>query len=223
MTYSFEPISVPSADDPPSTGGETAAPEVLEPAEFELADLSAHMPQATGPVDTRDAREREIEEMRSAAHMQGFEDGRKAEAQRMRSAVEAAHRAADSIRVADEQRAEEALDRIAALATAIAGHLIEREVRTSPEVISELVRVAVAEFPISDPLSIHLNPADLALLSSGLATDSSREQLTIGQSVRWIPDPSLHSGGCLVESEERVVDARLGEVLERIFHALVDV
>jgi len=47
--------------------------------------------------------------------------------------------------------------------------------------------------------------------------------LTIGQSVRWIPDPSLHSGGCLVESEDRVVDARLGQVLERIFHALVDV
>lgn len=223
MTYSFEPIAVPSADDPPSASMEAASPETLEPAEFELADLSAHVPQAAGHVDTRDAREREIEDVRSAAHMQGFEDGRKAEAERLRSAIEATHRAADGLRIADEQRAEEALDRVAALATGIAGHLIEREVRTSPQVISELVRVAVAEFPVSDPLLIHLNPADLALLSSGLTEDFPREQLTIGQSVRWIPDPSLHSGGCLVESEDRVVDARLGQVLERIFHALVDV
>ena len=83
-----------------------------------------------------------LETARAEAHHMGVEKGRQVEAERVRTLVEAVKFVIEELRVADERREQEATDRMAALATAVAGHLIEREVRTSPEIVSDLVRRA---------------------------------------------------------------------------------
>ncbi len=128
----------------------------------------------------------------------------------------------DHIERLDERRKQEASERIAVLATAVACHLVEREVRASPDIVADVVRRAVAEFPVTDQLIVRLNPSDLALLSGAGADSSMHQHLTGGQAVRWIADPSVRSGGCLVEGTERIVDARLSRALERICEVLTD-
>lgn len=225
MTYSFEPVAVPSPEELEAL----AAQRRLDPSEaepVELPDLAAAPMHGAGSGAAQPSlAERHaaaLEAARAEAHQSGVEKGRQVEAERVRTLIEAVKFVIEELRVADERREREATDRMAALATAVAGHLIEREVRTSPEIVSDLVRRAVAEFPVNEPLSVHLNPSDLALLSTGLEVDQRRGNLTSGQTVRWIPDPGVRSGGCLVEGSERVVDARLTQILERVFRALTD-
>jgi len=226
MSYSFEPVTIPSVEEldalASSSAGVLDSPDPTAPPE--LPDLQNHAhPQPGFDSDNSDAgNERAVEKARAVAHQQGFEEGRRAEAERVRTLVEAVNVTLEELRQADVRREAEAADRIAALSTAVAGHLIEREVHAAPEIISDLVRRAVTEFPVNESLAVHLNPTDLALLSSGLSDESAREHLTSGQTVRWIPDPAIRSGGCLVEGEERVVDARLSIILDRVFKALTD-
>lgn len=220
-SYSFEPVTIPAVDEPTVPDPEAGPPE----PEPELPDLRvAQAPVAAeGPSGGEPEYERRLDEARETAHERGFEEGRRAEAERLRTLAEALRTILHDIEAADARREREALDRTAALATAIAGHVIEREVRTSPDIVGELVRRAVAEFPVSDALAVHLNPSDLALLSSGMGGDAGSDRLTSGQSVRWVADPGVRPGGCLIEGSDRVVDARLSRILERVFRVLTDV
>jgi flagellar biosynthesis/type III secretory pathway protein FliH len=43
-----------------------------------------------------------------------------------------------------------------------------------------------------------------------------------GRSVRWISDPEIRPGGCLVESRERLVDGRVDTALERIYRTIIE-
>ena len=232
MSYSSEPsVATPSGASPaegraeppprnPSTGGGEAPSPAMRPIELPELDPSALVRSDPDEPNAADNMA-ELQRARADAHQSGFEEGRKAEAMRVGTAIEAVKAIVAELGRKDDQRRQEASERIAVLATAIAGHLVEREVRSSPEVIADLVRRAVAEFPVNDPLRVHLNPSDLAHLSSGLADEAGREHLTSGQSVRWIPDPAIRSGGCLVEGSEQVVDARLSQALERISRVLI--
>ena len=160
---------------------------------------------------------------REEGRLEGVEEGRRLESERFGRAVESVKGLVSGIESAAAAREQEARARIVVLATAIATHLLEREVRASPDVISDLTRRAIAEFPVRDVLRVHLNPSDLALLSGGGDPDSGRGHLTTGQQVRWVPDPNIGSGGCLVEGADRIVDARISSTVERICKVLIDV
>jgi flagellar biosynthesis/type III secretory pathway protein FliH len=106
-----------------------------------------------------------------------------------------------------------------------------------------LVEHALAEFPVDQPLTIRVNPADLAALkaaagaaagaasgggpsgpaSGGVALSSAAPdaaRLFGERTVRWLPDARLAAGGCLVEGRERIVDGRVDTALERVYRRL---
>jgi len=242
MTNSFfEPVHVPDIDDlepfeHADVGGTFEAERVPAP-DRDLGetqgDEEAHLPELgrapegpagdsmVRPID-ESALSARIEQARAEAHRQGVMEGRRAESERVRTALEAVRTIVDELRRADARRDKEAADRVVALAAAVAAHLMDREIRTTPDVISDLARRAITEFPVSDPLTVHLHPSDLTVLSSQVGDGSSRGQLTSGQSVRWVPDPDILRGGCLVEGGDRVVDARLSTILGRLFTVLTN-
>jgi flagellar assembly protein FliH len=197
----------------------SAAPDVRPPTLPELDPAAV----ARRSLPAEPAGLAELERVRREAHAAGFEDGRRSESVRVAHAIESVRALIAQLERADERRQQEASERIAILSTAIASHLVEREVKTSPDIIADVVRRAVAEFPVTDPITVHLNPSDLALLSSsGLSGPSVHQHLTGGQAVRWIADPTVRSGGCLVEGTDRIVDGRLSHTLERICQVLTD-
>ncbi len=222
-TFSFEPIAYPTPEE--LDARKAAAPTGDRPADPDLPDLTVAAPlprpSVPSPEVEAQARARALEEIRSAAHQQGFDEGRRAEAERLRTLEEALNSTIAELHREDERREREAVERVAALATAIAGHLIEREIRTGSDVLADMVRRAINEFPVNEVLTVHLNPSDLAQLTSGL-TDDGAGHLTGGQTVEWVADPSLKRGGVLVGGAERIVDARLSRIMERIYGALTD-
>lgn len=228
MTWSFEPLILPTPEDLAArpVPVEQVAEATVEAGAMELPELTMQQSQSLQPQvvvpPQPTAHADELEEARAAAHQQGFEEGRRAEAERVRTLVEAVNSIVHELSAADQRRELESTDRITVLATAIAGHIIGREVKVAPDVLADLVRRAVAEFGVNEALTVHLNPADLALLSSGLTDSSSGGNLASGKSVRWHADPVIRSGGCLVEGGDRIVDARLEGIFERVFRALSD-
>lgn len=242
-TWLFEPTSPPTASHrgadpsedidsvPPSPGvgsGGRAEPTADQPLRaVELEELTpSTFPEASGVEEAGPAPsgiEAELQQAREEGWLAGIEEGRRLESERLGRAVESVKGLVSGIESAAAAREQEARARIVVLATAIATHLLEREVRASPDVISDLTRRAIAEFPVRDVLKVHLNPSDLALLSGGGDPDSGRAHLTTGQQVRWVPDPGIGSGGCLVEGADRIVDARISSTVERICKVLIDV
>ena len=138
----------------------------LKEREWRVPDTREPEPE---PVDL-EALRREIDEAYARGRTDGFaagvEEGRRLESRRIARAVAAAESAAAAVR-ASEQRWLEALEEnICALAVAVARHVIGRELRSDAQTIAELVRRAVAEFPVDQPLRVRINPQDLSTLSA---------------------------------------------------------
>ncbi len=103
---------------------------------------------------------------------------------------------------------------VAALAVAVARHVIEREVAADASLVLTLAGGAVAEFPADEPLVVRVHPDDLAALKP--AWDAGVR----AGAVRWAPDARVARGGVLAEGRERIVDGRVDAALERVYRAL---
>lgn len=238
-TYLFEPTSRPREPGPdpvPATasgedsrdGADEASRSSMPPRPRELEELTpgtAGMEADIPSVDVapRPTLDELLEQAREDGRLAGVEEGRRLEEVRLKRAIDSVKGLVSGIESAAAQREQEARARVVVLATAIATHLLERESKAAPDLISDLTRRAIAEFPVRDVLRVHLNPSDLALMSGGASPDPGRAALTSGQQVRWVPDPNVRSGGCLVKGTDRIVDARVSTTVERICRALIDV
>src|SRR5690606_7902934 len=104
-----------------------------------------------------------------------------------------------------------------ALAVAIAQHLIGRELESGPDIVAEMVRRALSHFPLNQPVRIRINPQDLALISATRPDGQGPVPIAPGREVRWLADPGVERGGCLVEGQDRIVDGRVDLALERAY------
>ena len=111
-------------------------------------------------------------------------------------------------------------ENIAALATIVARQIVAREVTTSPEIITELVRRTLTEFPIDQALRIRVNPMDLSMLT---ANSQDKQPLTGSRETSWFADPRIVRGGCLVEGRDRIIDGRIDAALERAYHHMAQI
>jgi len=172
------------------------------------------------------ARETAYEQRVSDAFASGYEEGRLegeiAEGLRLRNAVGAAELALDDIRANEVKWQHTISENVTALAIAIARQIVGRELRNDAPAMAELVKRALAEFPIDQPMRIRVNPTDLSLLS--MHTTAAGEPVTIApnRDIRWMADGRIQPGGCIVEGRERIVDGRVDTALERMYRRLSD-
>jgi len=178
------------------------------------------------PLEVRDpaaeaaaAHDREVSE----AYALGFEEGRRegehAEQARLRNALQSAVDALDTIRASEERWNGALEENIGALACAIARHIVDREIAADPELVSRLVKRAVAEFRLDRPVRVRVNPNDLSIIeaNSDTAAGGSEEA---AHDLHWIGDPRIATGGCVVEGRERIVDGRVDTALERAYRRI---
>lgn len=207
---------------PALIGGEVRVWEMGEV----VSASSGSRPAAEPVVSPTEAWEAAIDaaraEGREDGHRAGLAEGRSLEEARTRSAFDAAARVVSEVEARMAQMEEAARRDLPGLATAIASHLVEEAVEADPALLARLVRQAVSEFLPDEPVKIRVNPRDLALLSGPLGVDAEQESPVAGRTVRWISDPEVRPGGCLVESRDRLVDGRVSSALERIYRALTE-
>lgn len=165
------------------------------------------------------------EEELEAAYRQGFEDGASAataaEHERLRGTYELLEKAA-AFAASNAVPDDVLRDHVAALAVAVARHIIGREVSTQPHVVADLVRRALSHFPMDEHLRIRVQPRDLSALTTVTGADGAPIRIAPGREVQWVPDPQLESGECIVEGRRRIVDGRVDLALERMYRRLTD-
>lgn len=212
--------AVPTAAWAPSDLATTAFPALsltradAERAQHEAA-LEAEM-RARQEIDGR------ITAAREAGFEDGYRDGVAAERDRLRCAVAAAESALDGIRAGERSWQENVVENLSALAVAIARSIVGRELTTDPTTVAELVKRALAEFPIDQPMRVRVNPEDLGLLSIPSAERGDAIAIAPNRDVRWLADARVERGGCIVEGRERIIDGRVDTALERLYRQLSD-
>ena len=163
-------------------------------------------------------RDRLVAEAYDAGYEAGRESAASSDAARIANAVQILRSSAEQL-IANESKAMHVLEEnVAALAVTIARQIIGREVRTSPDLIIDLVRIAVAEFPVDQPLRIRVNPIDLSMLS--VVSDGVAIRIAPDREIAWAADARVMPGGCVVEGRERIIDGRVDTALERVFRTV---
>ncbi len=173
-------------------------------------------------VDQPVPHEEQLERTRVDAYAAGRHAGETEANEDLVESIHVLNNALERIREAQKQWADAVEANLLAVSTAIARHIIERELQGDPESFADLVRSALAKFPVDEAVKVRVNPRDLSAISmipdaGGLAIpiEGTRE-------VHWVADQDVLAGGCVVEGPTRVVDGRVDAALERIYKVLSD-
>jgi flagellar biosynthesis/type III secretory pathway protein FliH len=113
-------------------------------------------------------------------------------------------------------------ENISALAIIVARQIVSREVSLERELVANLVRRALTEFPIDQTVRIRVNPVDLSLLTMNGGAEQSGS-ITGKRDASWLADPRVARGGCLVEGRDRIIDGRVDTALERAYRRMAQV
>jgi flagellar assembly protein FliH len=157
------------------------------------------------------------------AFTQGFDAGREAGATAERALIESPLAAVSSLlselREREARWVERMEENLCALAVAVGRQLFDAELQASPAHVGTLVRRALTEFPIDQPVTMRVNPSDLASITAHAVADGGHAP--IGRvDAQWIPDLRIAPGGFVVEGRDRVVDGRVDTALERLYRRL---
>jgi flagellar biosynthesis/type III secretory pathway protein FliH len=178
---------------------------------------------APAPVPRHDLAPLVHQQAIDEAFSQGFDAGRDAgaaaERQRLESSLASVISLLVELREREARWTERVEENVCALAVAVGRQLFDGELQASPANVATLVRRALTEFPIDQPVTIRVNPSDLASITASAVADGS--QITLGRAeAQWIPDPRVTPGGCMIEGRDRIVDGRVDTALERIYRRL---
>ncbi len=192
-----------------------AASDTFLAAEEELAataeEIAAH---AQAEYD------RALTQSFDAGYRAGRADADAAAEERLGTAIAALTTAA-AVVTENETRYLGALeDNLALMAVCVARQIIAREVRTSPDITTDLIRGAVAEFPVGEALRIRVNPLDLSALA--VAKEGTAVKIAPGREIAWVPDSRVIAGGCVIEGRERIIDGRVDTAIERAYRRLTN-
>lgn len=175
---------------------------------------------AIGAVPSPDEVERALEDAFARGYEEGRQAGEIAEAARLRHAVQAANDVMVALQEESERRLGNIEANLSALAVAVARHVIGREIAADPSSVGDVVRNALAEFPVDQPLTVRVSASDLAAIQAALAVVGDGPGRVARADVQWIADPRIAPGGCLVEGRDRIIDGRVDTALERLYRRL---
>ncbi len=106
------------------------------------------------------------------------------------------------------------------LAFEIAKKVIHQEVSANPDLVLYVVREALKKASNSQNLVIKLNPQDVAVLERG--KDDRLPELKKFDRLEIVPDESIERGGCILDTDSGLLDARLEVQLKKIEEALLE-
>ena len=198
------------------------APAVRMPAGMTRAEMEHARQQAE--LDAHERGRSEFEAQLDAAQRAGFDagfaQGEAAAMTRLRTAIDAAEGAVDTMRANEAEWQQAVAENVSALAVAVAHHVVGRAIDTDPAIVAGLVKRALAEFPIDQPVRVRVNPEDLSLLSLPDAAGGAPIAIAPNRDVRWLADARIVPGGCMVEGRDRIIDGRVDTALERVYRQL---
>jgi len=135
--------------------------------------------------------------------------------ERLRTALPAVRAVSDSLARERERWLSEWEANVIRIAVAIAAKIVRREIELHPDVSAELVREALRLIAGNAQLRVRMNPADADRI--GDFREQFASALAGVAELSIVPDNAITPGGCLLESEHGLIDARLETQLDRIY------
>jgi flagellar assembly protein FliH len=202
----------------PFEGGELQEVAAISEPELE-EEPEPEIDPAEILAEARREAEQKVQEAYAEGLRRGEAAGKAAFLERVGEASAVFESSAEAIRLAHEQFLESFEPSVVMLARAAAERVLRRELReTNIELIQATVHAAVSAMSDREALVLHLNPADIDALE-GNEIDIAAT-IADAPNVKIVPDESVTSGGCVIDSDTLHVDAQLEEQLDRIFDAL---
>ncbi len=112
-------------------------------------------------------------------------------------------------------------DEVVQLAVAVARKIIGREMAANPDIIVDIVKRAIQKTTDREELTVRVNPDNLE--SALNAQDEITRSVKGIRKMKFLADPTVAPGGCVVETSNGTVDARVERQLSEIEQALTEV
>ncbi|MBD3293274.1 MAG: hypothetical protein GF393_10140 [Armatimonadia bacterium] len=106
------------------------------------------------------------------------------------------------------------------IAVEVARRIVRRELRTDPGMVTRTVGAALEQVAAASETRVRVHPLDAQVLQ-----ESIREIVPApdeAAALEIVPDGSIERGGCVVESDRGIVDARLRTQFEEMQTRLLD-
>lgn len=130
------------------------------------------------------------------------------------SAREALQKAAAELGEVRRQVVADAEQQLVELAVDIAGKILVQEIKSQGYEIDPIVKEALSQAPTRKGVVVRLNPDDLS------RCQAAGEQTETDGDIRFVADVSVPPAGCVVETEEGVVESDPRQRLEDVGEAL---
>jgi len=212
MTSSLKATGQASLRVTPSVAVTNASP-------WALTDLAATARSGVSSTITAEARAQLIAEGYAAGFADGQKKGVESAQVQVKQSLTLIEKLLEQIQGAASLAPSILEENVAALAVIVARQIVSREVSASPEIVGDLVRRALTEFPVEQAVRIRVNPLDLSMLTVPGASDDT-QPITGTREASWMADPRIARGGCLIEGRDRIVDGRIDAALERLYHRM---
>ena len=159
-----------------------------------------------------------VDEIEKEAYEKGFSEGEKAGREVGEKMVEALLKQyATTLEELKALRRETLLAserEVIRLSLEVAKKVVRREVHLDEELILTLVKVALSRLAEQSAMTVRVNPKDYQSILHFRHTPDHRDSLHEG--IKLTEDPLIARGGCLIETESGVIDARVEEQFREI-------
>lgn len=220
-----EPVDIPSLKEQAGqilAETEAMVRELIETARSEADKIikSAHEEARRIVSEGREQVRRSEDEAVQKGRQTGFDEGAAKAEDEYRSQLQEADRVLEAAREEYRQILAGAESDIINLVVAVAKKIIGREA-TNPEVILNIVQRAVQKATDREDLTIRVNPENLDTALNG--QDDIVDSVRGIRKLKIIADSAVSAGGCVVETPNGTVDARIERQIAEINEALMEV
>lgn len=158
-----------------------------------------------------------LEEGRAAGHEEGYKDGFKRGESDLKAAVTRVGQIARVLLEPIPQQDDELESAVLQLVENICKRVVQRELLLDSTGLRKVVSSALECLNTgAQRIRVHLNPVDCEMITSHLRAMSELED-----NWRVVPHPTITPGGCIVETDNSLIDARaekrLSAVIQQVF------
>ena len=160
----------------------------------------------------------EFTKERDSAYQKGFTDGeRKGREEGVQEIKPATELLQDWVRMIQSEK-EELIRRyekdVVELAFQIGEKVLAREIQTQPEAVIDSVRAGLQKIVNAEDVTLRVNPEDMKILET--VQEELAKELTKGGPLHLQTDDSVSRGGCVLDTENGILDGQLDNQLDRL-------
>ncbi len=164
--------------------------------------------------------EAELDQRISEAFNDGLKEGQEQAGRELTEVLRALRDSSKTITSLREKTLRESEDEIINLVMLVARKVIIHEVTQNRSILTGVVQSAIADLSARQEITVHINPDDYLLVTSGSDDSILKELRSEHLSIK--PDHSVESGFCLVDTEMGTIDASLDGQLDQIYRSLIE-